>query len=148
MKVIFLDDVRGKGKKGEVKEINNGYAHNFLFKKNLAVEATAENIAKLERESEKKKEQELERIADAKVIAKKMSDIVLTFKLKTDEKSGNVFGSISSKQIRTELIKQGYKLDNHSVMLDNAIKSLGYTDVDVKVYKDVIACIKVHVVGD
>ncbi len=145
MKVIFLTDVKGKGKTGEIKEINNGYAQNFLFKKGLALEATPANVKKLEESKKQAESEELKRVNSAKEEAKKMSEIVLEFSLKTDEKTGNVFGSVSSKQIRKELEKIGYKIDVHSVHLDHAINTLGYTDVEIKVYKDVLSKIKVHV---
>ncbi len=145
MKVIFLTDVKGKGKAGEVKEINNGYAQNFLFKKGLALEATPGNMKQLEAAKKQEAKEEETRVANAKEEAKQLSNVVLEFNLKTDEKSGNVFGSVSSKQIRKELEKQGFKLDAHAVHLDHAINTLGYTDVEVKVYKDVLAKIKVHV---
>lgn len=147
MKVIFLADVKGKGKKGEVKEINSGYAQNFLFKKGLALEATPGNIKKLENEKAANQAKEEERLNCAKKEALKMAKVVLEFSLKTDEKSGNVFGSISSKQIRKELEKQGFKVDTHAVHLDHAINTLGYSDVEVKVYRDVVTTIKVHVTG-
>lgn len=145
MKVIFLVDVKGKGKTGEIKDINNGYAQNFLIKQGLAVEATKSNLKRLEKENEQRCLEEEKRVLDAKVQASKLKDVVLEFQLKTDEKTGNVFGSVSSKQIRKDLEKLGYKIDTHAIHLDHAINTLGYSDVEVKIYKDITTCIKVHV---
>ncbi len=147
MKVIFLTDVKGKGKRGEVKEMSNGYAQNFLIKQNLAVEATPESIRMLEMENKQAEEKEKELFEEMKVLAKKLEGVEVVFSLKTDAKSGKVFGSVSNKQVKKELDKLGYKLDSHAVSLDHAINTLGYTDVEVKVYKNIKATIKVKVVS-
>lgn len=147
MKVIFLKDVKGKGKVGDILEINNGYAQNFLIKQNLAVEATKANVAKLKKEQEAMLKSEEMTIKEKEALAKELEGTEITFKLKTDSKSGNVFGSISSKQIKKELDSLGYKLDNHSVLLDHSINTLGYTDVEVKVYKNITCKIKVQVLS-
>ncbi len=147
MKVIFLADVKGKGKKGEVKEMSNGYAQNFLIKNNLAVEATDANIRMLDEENKKLADKEAQTIKEMELLAKKLDNVEVKFSLKTDSKSGKVFGSVSSKQIKKELDKLGYKLDSHAVSLDTAINCLGYTNVEVKVYKNIKATIKVSVVS-
>lgn len=148
MKVIFLADVKGKGKRGEVKEMSNGYAQNFLIKQKLAVEATAENMASLEKENKELAKVEETKVKEMQQLASKLEGTEVTFNLKTDEKSGKVFGSISSKQIKKELENLGFKLDAHAVMLEHAINNLGFTDVSVKVYKNITANIKVHVKGN
>ncbi len=147
MKVIFLTDVKGKGKRGEVKEMSAGYAQNFLFKNNLAVEATDANMRVLEEENRQTAIANEKKLEEMKVLANELEGVELTFALKTDAKSGKVFGSISSKQIKKELDQKGYKLDAHAVNLPHAINCLGYTDVEVKVYKNITAKIKVHVVS-
>ncbi|MFV0499853.1 MAG: 50S ribosomal protein L9 [Bacilli bacterium] len=146
MKVIFLADVASKGKKGQIKNVSDGYANNFLFKKNLAVIATKENLAQLEQDRKNIEKQEEEVIAKKKVEASKLEGVVLEFYLNVDEKSGRVFGSISNKQIKKELDNRGYKLDNHAVPTV-AINSLGYSDVEIKVYKNVSVTIRVHVIA-
>lgn len=147
MKVIFLTDVKGKGKRGDVKEMSNGYAQNFLIKNKLAVEATSANIKALEEENARSSKLEEVKLNEMKALAKQIEGVELNFELKTDSKSGSVFGSVSSKQIRKELENAGYKVDAHAIILDNAINNLGYTDVEVKIYKNITAMIKVHVVG-
>lgn len=147
MKVIFLADVKGKGKRGEVKEMSNGYAQNFLIKNNLAVEATSANIKMLEEENKRNAAKEEQVVEEMKALAKKLDNVEVKFTLKTDSKSGKVFGSVSSKQIKKELDKLGYKLDTHAVSLDTAINCLGYTNVEIKVYKNIKATIKVSVVS-
>lgn len=147
MKVIFLTDVKGKGKRGDVKEMSNGYAQNFLIKNKLAVEATSANIKALEEENARSSKLEEVKLNEMKALAKQIEGVELNFELKTDSKSGSIFGSVSSKMIRKELENAGYKVDAHAIILDNAINNLGYTDVEVKIYKNITAMIKVHVVG-
>lgn len=148
MKVVFLVDVKGKGKKGEVKEMSNGYAQNFLLKQNLAIEATKENLRILEEENKKNVAIEEELVAKMQKIANELNNVEIKFKLKTDDKSGKVFGSISSKQIKKELEKLGYKLDAHAVHLETAINTLGYSNVEIKLHKNINAIVKVHVVSE
>src|SRR5690606_7251118 len=104
MKVIFTQDVKGKGKKGEVKNVSDGYARNYLLKNNLAVEATPGNLKALE--AQKKKEQQLEQAEEdnAKKLKDTLENMELTLKAKAGE-GGRLFGSITSKQIADELKK-------------------------------------------
>ena len=132
MKVIFLQDVKGKGKKGDVKEVPNGYAQNFLLKNNLAKEANKSSISQL---AGQKKAQEKE-------------ETVVELKAKAGE-DGRLFGSIPSKQIAEGLNKQyKVKLDKRKIELNNPIRTLGYTNVPVKLHHEVTATIKVHVVAE
>ncbi len=147
MKVIFLKDVKGKGKAGEIKEVNNGYAQNFLLKQGLAVEANKSNLASYKKQQEEEAKNEAQIVEEKQKVAKQLDGKVITFELKTDDNSGNVFGSVSTKQIKKELENQGFKLDSHAIVLDHAINTLGHTDVEVKVYKNITAKIKVHVVS-
>lgn len=141
MKVIFLQDVKGKGKKGEIKNVADGYAHNFLFKKNLAIEAL---------EAQKKKEAELakQELENAKKLKEVLENTTVELKAKAGE-GGRLFGSVTSKQIAEELNKtHKIKLDKRKIELDDAIRSLGYTNVPVKLHPDVTAVLKVHVSED
>ena len=146
MKVIFTQDVKGKGKKGEVKEVPVGYANNFLLKNNYAVEATPGNLKQLEAQNkriEKDKQQELE---DAKQLKEKIESLEVKVTAKSGE-GGRLFGSVSSKQVVEALNKQhGIKVDKRKMDLHDGIRSLGYTNVPVKLHHDVLATLKVHVV--
>ncbi|CAN7148624.1 50S ribosomal protein L9 [Rossellomorea sp. LjRoot5] len=145
MKVIFLKDVKGKGKKGEVKNVADGYAHNFLLKKGLAVEATNANMGQLE--GQKKKEQQVaqEELEEAKKLKATLEDITVEMKAKSGE-GGRLFGSITSKQIADALKKaHDIKIDKRKIEMNDAIRALGYTNVPVKLHTDVSATLKVHV---
>ncbi|MGF3105504.1 50S ribosomal protein L9 [Rossellomorea sp. DUT-2] len=145
MKVIFLKDVKGKGKKGEVKNVADGYAHNFLLKKGLAVEATNANMGQLE--GQKKKEEQLaqEELEEAKRLKATLEDITVEMKAKSGE-GGRLFGSITSKQIADALKKaHDLKIDKRKIEMNDAIRALGYTNVPVKLHTDVSATLKVHV---
>ncbi len=145
MKVIFLKDVKGKGKKGEVKNVADGYAQNFLIKQGLAVEASQANISTLN--AKKKKEEKLaaEELAEAKKLKEKMDKITIEFTTKAGE-GGRLFGSITSKQIADELQKvNDIKIDKRKIELPDAIRSLGYTKVPVKLHTEVTATLNVHV---
>jgi large subunit ribosomal protein L9 len=144
MKVIFLQDVKGKGKKGEVKNVSEGYARNFLFPKNLASEATPGAMATLQgkQKSEEKKQQA--QLEEAEALKAKLASITITIKTKTGE-GGRVFGSVTSKQIADGLKEQGIKIDKRKIELADPIKSLGYTNVPIKIHSQVTGTVKVHV---
>jgi len=145
MKVIFLKDVKGKGKKGEVKEVADGYANNYLFKRGLAVEATEANLKKLK--AQKKKEEELARqqLEEAKRLKEKLEKLTLEFTAKAGQ-GGRLFGSITAKQIAEQLQKvHDIKIDRRKIEMPDAIRSLGYTKVPVKLHSQVMATLNVHV---
>ncbi len=145
MKVIFLKDVKGKGKKGEVKNVADGYAHNFLLKQGLAVEANSAAVSTLN--AQKKKEENLaaEELAEAKVLKEKIEKLTVELTAKSGE-GGRLFGSITSKQIAEELNKKHQiKIDKRKIELNDAIRSLGVTKVPVKLHQEVSATLNVHV---
>ena len=148
MKVILKENVKSIGKKDEIVNVSDGYARNFLFPKNLAVEANSSNLAKLKtkKDSENfKKNQEKE---EAKVLAEKMEKVRLHFKVKTGE-NGKVFGGVSSKEIAEKLEKEyNFKVDKKKIELKETIKTLGITKVNVKLYEGVIAVLNVEVLGE
>ncbi|MBG1328326.1 50S ribosomal protein L9 [Staphylococcus aureus] len=146
MKVIFTQDVKGKGKKGEVKEVPVGYANNFLLKKNYAVEATPGNLKQLELQKERAKQERQQEIEDAKALKETLSNIEVEVSAKTGE-GGKLFGSVSTKQIAEALKAQhDIKIDKRKMDLPNGIHSLGYTNVPVKLDKEVEGTIRVHTV--
>ncbi|HCY7923659.1 TPA: 50S ribosomal protein L9 [Staphylococcus aureus] len=146
MKVIFTQDVKGKGKKGEVKEVPVGYANNFLLKKNYAVEATPGNLKQLELQKKRVKQERQQEIEDAKALKETLSNIEVEVSAKTGE-GGKLFGSVSTKQIAEALKAQhDIKIDKRKMDLPNGIHSLGYTNVPVKLDKEVEGKIRVHTV--
>ena len=146
MKVIFTQDVKGKGKKGEVKEVPVGYANNFLLKKNYAVEATPGNLKQLELQKKRAKQERQQEIEDAKALKETLSNIEVEVSAKTGE-GGKLFGSVSTKQIAEALKAQhDINIDKRKMDLPNGIHSLGYTNVPVKLDKEVEGTIRVHTV--
>ncbi len=144
MKVILLEDVKNVGKKGEVKEVADGYARNFLIRNKKAVAATEQaNAILAKQKADKAHQDELDRLA-AVELKEKLEKIVLKFSLKQGDK-GRVFGSISTKQISDELKKNhGYDVDKRK-MHTEAIASIGFSKVSVELYKGVNATLTVEV---
>lgn len=145
MKVIFLKDVKGKGKKGEVKEVSTGYAQNFLLKNNVAIEATPANLSQLEGQKNRQKKDAAAELAEAKELKEQVEKLTVELQAKTGE-DGRLFGSITSKQIGQALEKQHkIKVDRRKMELPEAIRALGFTNVPIKLHPDVTATLKVHV---
>lgn len=145
MKVIFLKDVKGKGKKGEVKDVAVGYAQNYLFKQGLAIEATPGNLKALENQKNKAKQAAQEELEEAKKLKETLEKLTVDLMAKAGE-GGRLFGSITSKQIADELKKtHKIKVDKRKILLDDAIRSLGVTKVPIKLHQEVTATVNVHV---
>ena len=147
MKVIFLADVTGKGKKGEIKEVPTGYAQNFLIKKNLAKEANAQAIGELRGKQKSEEKAHAELVAEAKNIQAKLAEettvVQFTEKIGPD---GRTFGSITNKKIAEELQKQfGIKIDKRHIQVASPIRSVGLIDVPVKIYQDITGIIQIRV---
>jgi large subunit ribosomal protein L9 len=145
MKVIFLKDVKGKGKKGEVKNVADGYAHNFLIKQGLAIEASNANVSSLDAQKKKEEKMAAQELAEAKKLKEVLDKITVELKAKAGE-GGRLFGSITTKQVAEELQKKhSIKIDKRKMELDDAIRTLGHTKVPVKLYHDVTATLTVSV---
>ena len=145
MKVILLEDVKSLGKKGEVVNVNDGYARNLLFKKNLGIEATKQNLNDLKLQKQNNDKLEAARLQEAKDLAKELEqkEVVLAIKAGSD---GRVFGSVSTKEIAEAAKEQlGYELDKKKMQLKEAIKSIGTFQVPVKLHPKVTAQLKVVV---
>ena len=145
MEVIFIKDLKNQGKKGQVKNVKDGYAENYLIKNGYAVKKTKENLSKLQHEQAKKEKENRENKANAIAIKEKIAKEVLEFKVKTGE-GDRVFGSISIKQIKDGLQEKGYKIEKSMIELDSAISSLGFHNVNINLYPEVVATVKVHVI--
>ncbi|GIP22351.1 50S ribosomal protein L9 [Paenibacillus sp. J22TS3] len=144
MKVIFLQDVKGQGKKGQVKEVSEGYAQNFLLPKGLVKQATQGNMKTLENQSAaelRRKQQEKE---EAIQLGKKLEELTVGLKAKSGE-GGRLFGAITSKQIAEGLQGLGIKIDKRKIELNDPIRTLGVTQVTVKLHPEVKTTLKVQV---
>lgn len=145
MKVIFLKDVKGTGKKGDVKNVADGYAQNFLIKQGLAKEASNANISTLDAQKKKEERAAAEELAEAQKLKETLDKVTIDIVAKAGE-GGRLFGSITTKQIAEELQKKhGLKIDKRKMELDDAIRTLGHTKVPVKLYHEVVATLTVHV---
>lgn len=147
MKVILLSNVKALGKKGDVVNVSDGYANNFLLKNKLAVPASAGNININEQEKAKQAKKIKEETAQAEEIARKLKEVVVVVKTKVGE-NGKAFGSISGKEIAEELVKMGYDIDKKKIELESPIKTMGEFVVPVRLYKGVIGKINLKVVAN
>ena len=145
MKVIFLKDVKGQGKKNEIKEVTDGYAMNFLIKKNFAVAATQTNLNKLNRSLSEAALEESLLIKDMKDLKKELEKQTLQFTVQTGTQD-RMFGQISSKQIHKELQRLGYQIEKTNITMDHPIMSLGIHNVEIELHKEVKATLKIKVV--
>ena len=145
MEVILLADVKALGKKGELVNVSDGYAKNFLFKKKLGIEATAKNIndLKLQKKHEEKVAQE--KLDDAKAFAEELKEKSITVSIKTGS-GGRSFGSVSTKELAAAAKEQlGYELDKKKMVLPEPIKSPGIFDLPIKLHPKVLGSLKVIV---
>ena len=144
MKVILLADVKGQGKKNDIINVNDGYAKNFLIKNGLASPATTDAVNKAEtakaNEAKLREQQRQKALADAK----KLSSAVVNIEANHGEQ-GKIFGSITSKEIAEQLVKQGYDIDKKNIILKEPIKVIGKYTLTVKLYPEISAEITVNV---
>ena len=145
MKVIFIKDLKKQGKKGEIKEVKDGYAQNYLIKNGYAIKVTEKNIETYEKEKAQEKKVFDEKQEEAIKIKDQIEKTTLLFKVKTGEQD-RVFGSISAKQIKDELHKKGFKIEKRQIELTGSLSSLGYHNVKINLFKEVTATLKVQLV--
>ncbi|HET6785299.1 MAG TPA: 50S ribosomal protein L9 [Erysipelotrichaceae bacterium] len=144
MKIILLEDVKNVGKKGNILEVADGYARNFLIRNKLAVAATEQSKAILEQQKQQKIDQEKEDIKNAEALKVKLSELTLVFPVKTGE-NGKVFGSVSSKQIGEELVKKHkITIDKRKILDEGPFNTVGFYNVQIELHKQVIATIKIQ----
>lgn len=145
MKVILLEDVKSLGKKGDLVNSKPGYARNYLFPKGLAIEATKNNLKKWEEEQKDVKEKTEKEEAEALRLKEEIEKTTIELKAKGGE-GGRLFGSITSKDIGDALEEQvNIKIDKRKIELKDNIKTAGITLVDVRVYPEITAQLKVNV---
>ncbi len=148
MKVILNQDVKALGKRGEVKEVSDGYARNFLLPKGFAIEATPSNLKVLNDKKESAVRKEEMEQAEAQSLAQKLAGCMVTFKVKTGE-GGRLFGSITAKDVADQIKKeQGLDLDKRKLAIDDSIKNVGEYPVKIHLYKGISTEITVKVIGE
>ena len=148
MKVILNEDVKSLGKKGEVVEVSDGYARNFIFSKKLGVEATSANLNNLKLKKANDEKIAKEQLAEAQAFAKDLESKSVTLSIKMGE-GGKNFGSISTKEIVAAARKQlNLELDKKKVVLKDPIKSAGIFTVAIKLHPQVTGSLKVNVVEE
>ncbi len=145
MKVILLQDVKSLGKKGDVVEVSEGYARNMLLKKGLGKEATSGNMNDLKLQKANAEKVAKEALEAAEALGKELSGREVKVAVKAGD-GGRVFGSVSSKEIAEEIQKQlGREVDKKKILLDTPIKTLGVTEVSIKLHPKVTTMVRVNV---
>lgn len=137
MKVILLEDVKSLGKKGDIVNVSDGYARNFVLPKHVGVEATEKNKNDLKLQKQHEDKLAAERLAEAKALAQKLEGLKIEVTMKAGE-NGKVFGSVASKEIAEQAKKQhGLELDKKKIVLAEPIKSFGMHEVGIKLHPEV-----------
>ena len=143
MKVIFIKDLKGQGKKGEIKEVKDGYGQNFLINKGYAKLFNEKNYNELELQKKQEKKQDDLKRSEALKLKEKLEKTNLLFKVKTGE-GDRVFGSVSQKQIKEALENKGFKILKTQIEMEHNLTSLGFSNVTIRLYKDIVATIRVQ----
>jgi large subunit ribosomal protein L9 len=147
MKVILLDDVNKVGRRGEVREVSDGYARNFLIPKKLALSATQGNLNNLEH-IKKQQEAKADRVkTDAESVRARIEALTLEERRQASEE-GKLFGSVTSQHIADFLTEKGIRTDRRRIHLDEPIKTLGETSVEIRLHPEVSAQLKIRVVRE
>lgn len=148
MKVILLENVKGVGKKDEIINANDGYARNFLFPKNLAIEANSTNLSKLKSKQDSASFKKSEEKKNAEEMKEKLSKIVLKINVKVGE-NGKIFGGVTAKEISEQLKKQyNYNIDKKKIDIKETIKTIGMFTIDLKLFEGVVGKLKIHIIGE
>jgi large subunit ribosomal protein L9 len=144
MKVILRQDIDELGFEGDIVNVANGYARNFLMPQGIALEASPENIKALASQRKKIETKRLKAKDDAEKLKQELEAFLIDFKLKSGEE-GKLYGSVTSMDIASRLEKKGIVIDRRKILLDKPIKSLGEYDVAIKIYPGLIGSVKVVV---
>lgn len=146
MKVILLADVKALGKKGDIVEVNPGYARNCLLKKNLGVEATGKNVNDLKLQKANQDKLAKQRLDEAKAFAEELKEKSITIAMKVGD-NGKLFGTVSTKEIAAAAKEQlGYELDKKKFVVEDPIKTLGTHEIKIKLHQEVTGQLAVKVV--
>ncbi len=145
MKIILLEDVKSLGKKGDIVNVNEGYARNFVIPKKLGVEANSKNQNDLKLQKANEEKIAAQRLADAKALAERLAGYTIEVSMRAGE-NGKVFGSISSKEIAETAKKQhGLELDKKKIQLADPIRTFGMHEVPIKLHPQVVGNLNVLV---
>ena len=148
MKFILLQEVKKLGKKGEIMEVAEGYARNFLLPKKLAAPATADTLNQLQQQKSAAADRQKRQLEEAKLLAAQLGQIEVKVKAKAGE-GGKLFGAVTTKDIADAAkIQHGVELDRRKMEITDPIKNLGQTSVVMKIHPEVTAEIKVQVIGE
>ncbi|MDE6441399.1 MAG: 50S ribosomal protein L9 [Clostridia bacterium] len=147
MKIILLQDVKGQGKKGEVIDVNEGYARNFLIKKGLAEAATASKLNDISQKKAAADYHKAEEIKATKLMAEELKGKSFTVKIKAGQ-NGKVFGSVTGANIADALSSAGYNVDKKKVVLPQPIKTLGSYEIELKLLEGISTKINIEVIGE
>ena len=145
VKIILKEDVTGFGKTGDVKQVKDGFARNFLLPRHLALEATKENLKAIAAEQKKKEEKKTLEKKKALDLAQQLANISVTITVEVNEE-GKLYGSLGALDIAKAVLTEGIEIDKKCILLKEPLKDLGIYDVEVKLYPEVISKIKVWVV--
>lgn len=145
MKIILIQDVKKLGKKGEIIEVNDGYARNYILPQKLGVEANSKNLNDLKLQKQKEDKNAKKLLDEASELAAKIAEQVVTVKMKAGE-GGKVFGSVSSKEIAEAMKKQcSLEIDKKKIQLQEPIRSFGFHEVGIKLHPQVTGTLRVKV---
>lgn len=147
MKVILLKDVKGIGKRGELIDAKDGYARNYLLPRGLATEATSSNIRELDHQNKAKEKRDAEALAEAQALKERLEKENPQIKVKAGD-AGRIFGSVTSMDIAEGLEKLGYKVNKKGILLNLPLKTLGQHEVEIKLHPQVIAKVRLSLVGE
>ena len=148
MKVVLLEDVKGSGKKGQIINVSDGHAKNFLIPRKLAVEATTAALNELEKQKKSAEHKRQGEISQAQALAKRVEESIVKISMKVGE-NGKMFGSVSNKEIAAAMSSQmGIDVDRKKIVLDEPIKMAGIKKVTVKLYADISAQLSVEIVPE
>ena len=144
MKVILNQDVKGSGKKGDILEVSDGYARNFLLKKGLAVEASSTNINSVKIKKEAEAFRKAEELKECRALAEKLKSVTVQLKVKCGE-TGKIYGSVTNKEISEKLSQMGYEVDKKKIVMKEPIKTAGDYVLEIKLMPDVNAKLNVKI---
>lgn len=144
MKVILLQDVRGQGKKGQLVQVSDGYARNFLFPRKMAIEATADNVNTMRMNDKAKQEREQRQREEATALSARLREMTLVLYAKGGG-AGRLFGSVTSQEVSDALKEQGLDLDKRKIVIEEPIKTVGFYTVKCKLGYEINAPLKLDV---
>ncbi|MFA5038194.1 MAG: 50S ribosomal protein L9 [Candidatus Omnitrophota bacterium] len=145
LKVVLKSDVPGVGKTGDLKQVKDGFARNFLFPQGLAVVATDQALKQIEQEQKKRKAKQEQERKKAEELSSRLNGLSLTLTVEVNEEE-KLYGSLTAQDIQKALVAEGIELDKKHILLESPLKELGIFDIDIKLHPELVTRIKVWVV--